>query len=330
MKKLMKSIVYGTATGDALGVPVEFLSRKVIGLTPVTRMIGLGTHNQPAGTWSDDTSMLLAIVDGISVWYDLPKIANNFVKWRDMNKFTAHGFVFDIGLTTDKAISNIAKSMPLENCGCTHNGSQGNGSLMRTLALVPLLINQPIEERYRITTEVSSLTHAHFNCKFACFFLVEYGIMLHELKDKINFGVSPLAALILTQDKIKAFMLEGIITGKFDAEDLTAFDRVCDPIENLTEDSIGSGGHVMDTLLASIWCLVTTNTYSEAVLKSVNLGYDTDTTGAVTGGLAGIVYGFDAIPKEWVDVLANKELLDSVIDGFDCENNPHYKIKNVD
>ena len=90
-------------------------------------------------------------------------------------------------------------------------------------------------------------------------------------------------------------------------------------MEDLVENDIRSGGHVIATLEASIWCLINTVDYGGAVLKAVNLGYDTDTTGAVTGGLAGILYGYDNIPSEWIIEVANKELLNSISDGNDIE-----------
>ena len=67
------------------------------------------------------------------------------------------------------------------------------------------------------------------------------------------------------------------------------------------------------TFEASLWCLLNTNSYKEAVLKAINLGDDTDTTGAVTGGLAGIIYGFDEFPKEWVDELKSKEIINECL-----------------
>lgn len=84
-------------------------------------------------------------------------------------------------------------------------------------------------------------------------------------------------------------------------------------IKNLDESEIESGGFVLDTLKASLWCILNSDNYKDAVLKAVNLGDDTDTTAAVTGGLAGIIYGYDAIPKEWVDKLKNKELIEDCL-----------------
>ena len=88
---------------------------------------------------------------------------------------------------------------------------------------------------------------------------------------------------------------------------------------NITELSISeirSGGYVIETIEACIWCLLTTDNYKDAVLKAVNLGHDTDTTAAVTGGLAGLLYGFDAIPSKWVHALARKEDIQDLIQRF--------------
>ena len=74
----------------------------------------------------------------------------------------------------------------------------------------------------------------------------------------------------------------------------------------IPEDQIRSSGYVLHTLEASIWCLLNTDNYKDAVLKAVNIGSDTDTTGAVTGGLAGLLYGYESIPEHWLNQLARK------------------------
>lgn len=81
---------------------------------------------------------------------------------------------------------------------------------------------------------------------------------------------------------------------------------------NLAEEEIKSSGYVIDTLEASIWCLLNTNSYKECVLKAVNLGNDTDTVGSVVGGLAGIYYGSDDIPEEWLDVLVRRQYIEEL------------------
>ena len=93
-----------------------------------------------------------------------------------------------------------------------------------------------------------------------------------------------------------------------DPAEVVIFDRLLKyDVHRLPEAEIRSSGYVIDTLEAAVWCLLTTDSYSEAVLRAVNLGQDTDTTAAVTGGLAGLLYGYDAIPAEWITRIARKD-----------------------
>mgnify|MGYP006129250525 CR=1 FL=1 len=89
------------------------------------------------------------------------------------------------------------------------------------------------------------------------------------------------------------------------------FDRLLHfDISKLPENKIQSSGYVIHSLEASIWCFLNYSNYKETVLAAVNLGYDSDTTGSITGALCGFNYGFDEIPKEWISVLKAKELID--------------------
>ena len=78
---------------------------------------------------------------------------------------------------------------------------------------------------------------------------------------------------------------------------------------------INSGGYVSDSIEASLWCFLTTDSYEDSVLKAVNLGRDTDTTGAITGGLSGIYYGVEHIPTEWKEVLVGKDFIERLCNG---------------
>ena len=109
-KKIIDAIkggLWGLIVGDALGVPVEFQDREELEKNPVIDMRSDGTHNQPKGIWSDDTSMTLCLVDNLIKGYDLNEIANNFVKWYRYGFMTPYGVAFDVGNTTRKAIYNI-------------------------------------------------------------------------------------------------------------------------------------------------------------------------------------------------------------------------------
>ena len=86
-----------------------------------------------------------------------------------------------------------------------------------------------------------------------------------------------------------------------------------DELHAVPESSIRSGGYVLDTYRAALWCLAGTDSYEECVLRAVNLGNDTDTTAAVAGALAGARYGFDSIPSEWIEALRGKETIEAYL-----------------
>ncbi len=273
MKTKLKDAIYGLAVGDALGVPYEFTWR---GTYKAKGMIGNGAHNQKAGTWSDDTSMTLATCYSIKELnrIELDDIRNNFKLWLNFAKFTAHDEVFDCGRTVFEALER--------GRGLTDEYSNGNGSLMRIIpiAFVDGITNIDI-------AEVSAITHAHPLSKEGCIIYVK-----------------------IAKDLLKGISLEESIKNHVKKD--SKYHRLL-YIKNIEEKDINSSGYIVDTLEAAIWSIATTNSYKDAVLKAVNLGRDTDTVGAVCGGLAGIIYGYDAIPKEWIDVLQNKELIDSCL-----------------
>ncbi|WP_306783611.1 O-acetyl-ADP-ribose deacetylase [Flavobacterium poyangense] len=167
----IKSGLFGIAVGDALGVPVEFESRDYLKENPVSEMMGYGTHSQPIGTWSDDSSLAFCLAESLCKGYDLSDIAKNFVKWYGGELWTPHGKVFDIGIATRSAIHNIGRGHSPELCGGFEEKDNGNGSLMRILPLVFYLQKEnDIEVIYKKVKEVSSITHAHFRSVFACFY----------------------------------------------------------------------------------------------------------------------------------------------------------------
>jgi ADP-ribosylglycohydrolase len=294
---LLQTILLGTAVADALGVPVEFEPRSVLKENPVTYMREYGTHNQPKGTWSDDTSLMLCLAESIMEGLDLSNLAQKFIAWKNDNYWTARGWVFDIGIGTRLAIQRSEEGELPELAGGFEEMDNGNGSLMRILPLVIYTKDLSIEERFLWTKKVSSLTHAHIRSVMACFYYLEFAKKIIEGQDKWQ------AYKELQFELINYF--EGKSINPLETNKLHRLLK--EDISKNMEETIRSSGYVIDTLEASIWCLLTSNTYEEAVLKAVNLGGDTDTTGAVTGGLAALIYGFDTIPEEWLEVVARKE-----------------------
>ena len=303
MKNKIESGLFGLAIGDALGVPVEFESRAYLKENSVVDMIGFGTHHQPAGTWSDDSSLAFCLAESLTNGFDLRDIARNFVKWYSTELWTAHGQVFDIGIATRNAILNIAKGHKPELCGGFEEKDNGNGSLMRILPLVFYLQKEKdIEVIYKKVKEVSSITHAHFRSVFACFIYVVYCLEILNNIDKIE-------AYKNMQNIVSDFLGDK----KFNPVEIQLFDRILkNNIAEYPENEIESSGYVLHSLEASLWCFLNLNTYEGAVLKAVNLGGDTDTTAAITGGLAGLYYGMDSIPQKWITALARKNDIDDL------------------
>jgi ADP-ribosylglycohydrolase len=286
----------GVSIGDAIGVPVEFKSRSEIGKNPVTDMLGFGTYNQPPGTFSDDSSLTFCLAEALVSAYDLREIAHNFIKWRYGNYWTAHNEVFDVGNTTQQSIDRLKMGIQPDLAGEFDVDSNGNGSLMRILPLLVYIKNMHINERYLTIRKVSSITHGHIRSTIACFYYLEFALGLMNGLDKYKIYKS-------LQTTIPKFLDSLSIC----PDEKNIFYRLLvDQIDLVSIDQIRGSGYVLHTLEASIWCLLKTNNYKDAVLTAVNLGQDTDTTGAVTGGLAAMLYGYSTIPKSWIDQLARR------------------------
>lgn len=308
----IRSAILGHAIGDALGVPVEFKNREKLIKDPVTDMRSFGTYNQPAGSWSDDTSMTLCLMESLARLnkVDYEDIMKNFVRWCEKGEFTPQGVRFDIGIATGGAIHryHLHKVAPLE-CGGTDEYSNGNGSLMRIIPIILYLYDKGADLQKSLDTvhKVSMLTHAHPRTLIGCgiytfiiFNVLDGHDLLNSVKSSVNY-------------------LKGVYEKEPDFnKELVHYERLfdADKFKTLREWQIKSGGYVVSALEASVWSLLNSKSYEEAVLKAVNLGDDTDTTGAITGGLAGIYYGVESIPQKWINALINLELIEDLCKKF--------------
>jgi ADP-ribosylglycohydrolase len=276
-------------------------------------MRGYGTHHQPAGTWSDDTAMSMLLVEQLIEGYDVHKLANRFCHWYQYNQWTPHGEIFDMGVATRNAMDKLAKGVSATQSGECDDYSNGNGSLMRILPLAIYLQNKPIDERFRIVKEVSSITHSHIRSIIGCFFAVEFIISLLKEKDKCD-------AYAETQNIVRDYLhLINIKTSEIELYNRILFDD----ISRIPQEDIYSSGYILHTLEASLWAFLTTENFKDAVLKAVNLGDDADTIGSVTGGLAGLFYGFEQIPEEWVNTLVKKEKIKELYDRLSAVGSQH-------
>lgn len=311
MENRVKAGIFGVCIGDALGVPVEFQSRDQLKRSPITTMRAFGTHHQPAGTWSDDSSLMLCLADSLCKEYDLKDIALKFLQWYNAEVWTPHGRVFDIGIATSQAIHRISKGTSPTLCGGTSEFDNGNGSLMRILPLLFYIKDLPIQQRFDKVKDVSSITHGHIRSALACFIYLELALEILNGKDKWE-------AYRSMQESVRNFLDDNPICSQ---NEMDKFHRILElkvgeydiaPLHTLQEEEISSSGYVLHSLEASLWCFLNSESYSEAVLKAVNLGEDTDTTGVITGGIAGIYYGFENIPDEWIAEMVRKEDIENL------------------
>jgi ADP-ribosyl-[dinitrogen reductase] hydrolase len=337
--KISKDILLGMAVGDALGVPVEFRNRSELDSDPVTGMQGYGTHNLPPGTWSDDSSLAFCLAESLCRGYDLDDIGRRFVRWFYDCYWTPHGRVFDIGIGTRRAIGKLKVGASPSRAGGAEETDNGNGSLMRILPLLVYIRHMPLATSVPIISEVSSLTHRHPRSILACVILLEFARLLctHPKEEalrllQVNMGnllqanteprpqdFPELAAEWQHFGRILPVHGKGPRNGHNAPEegprnthgapedDLRNTHGAPADIRKIPRNKIRSTGYVVHTLEAALWCIAKSTNYRDAVLMAVNLGDDTDTTAAVTGGLAGLAYGHDNIPQEWVIALARKD-----------------------
>lgn len=299
------SSLIGFAIGDAIGVPVEFLSRETLKNNPITDMEEYGTHNQPKGTWSDDTSMTIATISSIlkNKNIDYNDIMNNFKEWMKNGKFTATDKCFDIGITCSSAIYKFDGSNALQ-CGEDSYYSNGNGSLMRILPLAFICYYNKYDDLKILESvrNLSSLTHSHEISVIGCYLYVKY-----------------LAFILNGNDKLESYkLLKELDLSFFGDDNLKCYDRILKKkIDTLKIKEIKSSGFVVDTLEAVLWCVLNTKNYKDSILLSVNLGDDTDTITAITGSISGILYGIDNMPIEWINSLKKKDELIELANAFE-------------
>ena len=300
MDKIFNGIM-GLVVGDAFGVPYEFQHRGTFEVSD--EIVGNGTHGQPVGTWSDDTSMVLASMNGyiksLEKGSDLYKeMMTNFAKWYEFAFYTPYGEVFDMGCSTRNAIYKYRYEgkEPIK-CGGKMDSDNGNGSLMRILPFVfTNLGDKEIEE-------ISSLTHAHFKSKLCCKMYVK------------------IARRLIKGMPIDEAVYKTAVDYQKELKEIENFTDFFD-LKKLNIEQISGSGYVVDTLKAALWCIIKTDNYRDCIKLAVSLGEDTDTVAAVAGGLAGIIYGCDGfdtdgensdksndvgIPYDWYKVIVDKE-----------------------
>lgn len=320
----IRSSVYGFIIGDVLGVPYEFKSPEEMKVNPCKGMVSLGTHNQPLGSWSDDTSLMLCTMEAFSIPYKTPEeyileTKKNFVKWYDEGYWTSHGKVFDCGATTHDAIQNIKNG--IEPSGLFEDKDNGNGAMMRILPLA-FIVERDFDTTGLIR-KIAGITHGHITSSLCCEFYVDF-LQKAFSRNEESLGRLHLKEPNYVQDymphnqrydkKIKATSLGKL----YDYVSLSEEDR-------FTEILFKPTGFVVDTL-HNIWKLSWkhcgefwqthnnkwVNDIKYCYCDAVNLGGDTDTLAALYGAILGKTAGYENLPKDWLKVIPRKDEIDDL------------------
>lgn len=264
----------GLAVGDAVGTTLEFSARD--SKPPLTDMIGGGPFRLKAGEWTDDTAMALALADSLETCDGLDEadLMRRLVRWHEDGAYSCTGTCFDIGATTRAALTRWKRSGdPV--AGSTDPASAGNGSLMR-LAPVAIRFFHDAKRRRDAAERQSRVTHAAPQAVAAC----------AAFADIVAAAIDgcPRSELLAGRPREGCEVIDAILQGSWRGKRRAA---------------VRASGYVAHSLEAALWCVGRTTSFADAVLLAANLGEDADTTAAITGQLAGAIYGVSAIPLEW-------------------------------
>ena len=268
----------GLAVGDALGAAIEFQPKPRFAL--LDDMRDGGPHRLKRGQWTDDTAMALALADSLlhDRALDAHDLMTRFQDWYERGTYSCTGTCFDIGNTTRSALMRFKRDRsPL--AGSTSASASGNGALMR-LAPVAVCHWANRAEMLRVAELQTRITHG----------------------SPATLAASGLFAVMLA-DAIAGQGLADILAGG-------AATQLDGGWRGLHRDHIQGAGYVARSLQAAVWAVSRTTDFRSAILLAANLGDDADTTAAISGQLAGALYGLSGIPEAWLDALAWRERLE--------------------
>jgi ADP-ribosyl-[dinitrogen reductase] hydrolase len=290
----------GLIVGDALGVPYEFHpaaeipSEDEIEFEP-PHSFRRAHRGVPTGTYSDDSAQALILLNTLLECgkFDVEHFAKGLTNWYETGFMAVDGQVFDVGIQTSNAISELKKGVKPISAGGVDEYSNGNGSLMRVLPLV-LWHRGSDDELVEIAETQSCVTHAHLRSRICCaLYCLWARNLLNETGDEWNKAVE---------------FLRNYYKNNADKIAQLEFD-----IRPNDEHKVGGSGYVVDSLFsAKLVC--EKESFEKTVKAAIKLGNDTDTTACIAGGIAGIKYGVDAIPIRWRENLRGKELYEPLLE----------------
>lgn len=272
----------GLAAGDALGVPMEFQKRD--SRPAVTDLIGGGPFGLKPGEWTDDTAMALCLAESLLAHpdFDPRDLMERFVRWWKKGENSATGACFDIGNATRASLERFRKNGdPL--AGSEDPMDAGNGSIMR-LAPVAICWHGSPDRAAAVARSQSGTTHAAPACLDACELLARVLVAA--------IGGAGKAALLQPARPGWLAEITQIAAGRW---------------RDKQRAQIRSSGYVVDTLEAAFWCVARSEDARAALVLAANLGQDADTVAAVTGQIAGAIWGASALPAAWREKLVGAD-----------------------
>ena len=293
-----RGALLGLAVGDAFGAPVEFLTADEIkarwGL--LTEMVAGGCHDIARGETTDATAMTLCLAESVVAQgsFDPEDVIARYVAWFRTGPC-------DVGLTVRTALLVMAAGTPWPRASRRAREvlgfpMSGNGSIMRCCPLALRYWDEP-DERRDATLQDSALTHFDHLAGWSC-------VAFNEL-----------IAAALGGDRDQLLTQLATIAAGLDDEDARVATTLRETPDTESQE-VTVAAFVLDSLRAALWAVLSTDSFEAALIEIVNRGGDCDTIAAMTGALAGALYGEDAIPARWLEPLTQRARIVAAADGL--------------
>ena len=306
MREKMKSGIYGYLIGDAVGVPYEFcVSEKLkrlekIDMIPPKKFNRSHKEVKP-GTWSDDGAQMLCMFASLMECrnFNINNLAKKLLAWYEKGYMAVNQKVFDIGVQTSKSLMEYSKTKNPLTSGLIVKNGRGNGSLMRVFPL-GLYTDYEEEKLVEYAHLQSMITHGDIVPQICCAFYslwVKETAKGGEIKDSYEKAAEKLIKLYENNPEYLYYFTERL--------------------RPLDYNIKGKGtGYVLDTLRSVRDVLFTHDNYKDVIINAVLLGNDTDTVAAIAGGIAGVHYGYESIPEEWLKLLKGKNVVEKLLANY--------------
>jgi ADP-ribosyl-[dinitrogen reductase] hydrolase len=282
--------VWGHLVGDAMGVPYEF--GPPVSMAEIRWGHEGAQQRQPPGTWSDDGGLMLALLDSLlQGTFDTRDQARRALEWW-LGEAYKPGPAFDIGIATRGALRRIQRGIEPEKAGATEEHENGNGSLMRILPIALVGHRATDAELVAQAMRASSLTHRHPRSKVTCaVYVLAARSVIQGAKDR---------ARVLTQ----ALSAVAAAVGDAEANELHFLK---------TFPGRTGSGYVVDCFWSAWDAFSGGDSYRRVIERAISYGDDADTTACVAGGLAGIYWGRNAIPDEWLNAMRGRDVVEPIL-----------------